>query len=177
MKSVLFLFLSCAVLVVLMLLLSGQMNKASYLRNFFFFPKRYQEQNTKEHYKQEQERSNLEKNKYANNKLQSFHKLRKRILWAFIAVVLVSIYALLSVYFASFLGISLSGKSIILIQSFAVVFVFLALLSQLGWEIQTIDGITLNEYINDLWFKLLNVISIYLLLFSNIYQLVIKNKI
>jgi len=157
-----------------MLLISGEIKKTSYLFNFFFSTKRYQEQNAKEYYQREINKYNTEKQKYPDNQVQSFIKIRKRIKWAFFAVVSIALYSLMSVYLASGLGLSLSKEQLILIQSVAIMVVFWALLSQLGWEIRTIKGLTLNEYINDLWFRLLNAISIYLLLFSNIYQLIKK---
>lgn len=58
-----------------------------------------------------------------------------------------------------------------IIQIFAIFFILWALLGQSGWDVQTIKGLTLPEYINGLWFRVLNIISAYLFVFAYFYSL------
>lgn len=59
-----------------------------------------------------------------------------------------------------------SQNFITIIQIISVLLILWGLLGKLGWTLQTFSGVTLQEQINNYWFRILNGLGAYLLLFS-----------
>lgn len=162
--------LSIILLIILVSLIMG--DKLNYLIYFFFcnskfgkvlldYNKRALEVFCKER----------DKNKDIDNAIVSTRKIRRRIFKTLFVVLVVIAYSfILAFCVKKYTHIAITESGIHVIQVCAVCLVLWALLGRCGWEVQTHKGVTLPEYINDLWFRTLNVISAHLFLFSYFYK-------
>jgi len=97
-------------------------------------------------------------------------KLRNNILKSLAIVVIILCFSFLAAYvFNKYFNIS--ERLIYILQVLAASLILWALLSKLGWSIQTINGTTLQEQINEYWFRILNSIGAFLLFFTYFYNL------
>ena len=145
-----------------------------YLFSFFLNSKKFEKISPEYWNKREisyNKTKRVEKEQGIDNITVSGRKLRTRIVKTLFIMIVVAVYS----FFIAFLAKKLMQTSIndnILnwIQVSAIFLVLWALLGQLGWSIQTIKGISLPEYINDLWFRTLNVVAAHLFLFSYFFK-------
>lgn len=145
----------------------------SYLFYFYFSPSKF-EKISPDYNKQKMVEYNREKerNKNIDNVTISGRRLRRRIYKTLLIMVVVLIYSyVLAFVIKNYTNITITTTVITRIQIFAVFLVLWALLGQLGWSIQTFKGLTAPEYINDLWFRVLNVISAHLVLFGYFFKM------
>lgn len=98
-------------------------------------------------------------------------KLENSIRQGFITVMLVAIASAISVnLFKAYF--SFTSDTITITQIVSVFLILWALISKLGWPIQTFKGNTIPEQIDNFWFILLNVVGTYLLFTTYFYGLI-----
>lgn len=100
---------------------------------------------------------------------ESTQKLRNRIYFAFVIVLLTLLCALGIAYIAAGL-IFLSSNTLLFIQLASAFLILWAIIGQMGYPIQTIAGESIPENIDKFWFIFLNIIGIFSLLFTQFYS-------
>lgn len=183
MKNFLIIILSLVLFIVCACFISGQARNFNKLFFLIFMPGKFislsvddsiaKEKETNEGFKQRFDNDeNYRKTRHEELLKQfsdSTNELRGNIGKTFTFVFLVT---LLSFVLAIFVKkyVFINPEIILLIQIFSSFLVLWALLGQLGQSIQTFDGTTLPEQINEYWFRFLNCIGIGLFFFSCFYQ-------
>jgi len=114
---------------------------------------------------------------YRENKLIEYRKqfsertqmLRNNIIKSLYIILGVLLMSILSAYIMRRF-FPVGQNFIITIQVVSVLVILWALLGKLGWSLQTGGGTTLQEQVNNYWFRILNSLGAYFLLFSYFYN-------
>lgn len=106
---------------------------------------------------------------FSNQFIKSTDKIRQSVWKSFQFVFLITFLSVILAFFTK-QYVFISAEVLTLIQIFSSFLILWSLLGQLGWTIQTIDGTTLPEQVNDYWFRFLNCVGIGLFFFSCFYQ-------
>jgi hypothetical protein len=100
---------------------------------------------------------------------ESTQKLRNRIYFAFVTVLLTLLCALGIAYIAAGLT-SIPSNMLSIIQVLSAFLILWAIIGQLGYSIETIGGESIPENIDKFWFMVLNIIGIFSLFFAQFYS-------
>lgn len=106
---------------------------------------------------------------YKNRFLEDAQKLRSRILFGFVTVMLTLLCALGIAYILAGL-ISIPSSWLSIIQIVSAFFILWAIIGKLGYPIQTIAGGSIPEITDDFCYIVLNIAGIFALFFTQFYS-------